>query len=92
MTLITVEAIATVTSEGTLTVRVPRDISPGEHRVVLVLEQPQLNEEASRTFVEPTEPSDATERRLLDLPVIHVAEWPEGLSLRREDMYDDWGR
>ncbi|MGB5235671.1 MAG: hypothetical protein WBN85_10935 [Candidatus Macondimonas sp.] len=28
----------------------------------------------------------------LDFPVISVGWWPEGLSLRREDMYGDDGR
>lgn len=28
----------------------------------------------------------------LDLPLLPVESWPEDLSLRREDMYDDWGR
>lgn len=28
----------------------------------------------------------------LDLPMLPVESWPENLSLRREDMYDDWGR
>ncbi|MEW6169693.1 MAG: hypothetical protein AB1651_18700 [Pseudomonadota bacterium] len=28
----------------------------------------------------------------LDFPVDHVNQWPEGLSLRREDMYGDDGR
>jgi len=27
-----------------------------------------------------------------DFPVISVGRWPEGLSLRREDMYGDDGR
>ncbi len=25
-------------------------------------------------------------------PVDRYGPWPEGLSLRREDMYDEWGR
>ena len=27
-----------------------------------------------------------------DSPVIQAGSWPEDLSLRREDMYDEWGR
>jgi len=27
-----------------------------------------------------------------DFPVVSVGPWPEGLSLRREDIYDDDGR
>jgi hypothetical protein len=34
----------------------------------------------------------ATHRDLLDFPVDNLGPWPEGLSLRREDMYGDDGR
>jgi hypothetical protein len=34
----------------------------------------------------------ATDKEPLDFPVISVGKWPEGLSLRREDMYGDDGR
>jgi hypothetical protein len=73
----TIETTATVSSEGTLTARVPPDIPPGEHRVVLVIEE-QLR---------PVEP-----RPSLDFPVDDWGTWPESLSLSREDMYGDWGR
>ena len=33
-----------------------------------------------------------TGREALDFPVDDLGPWPEGLSLRREDMYDDDGR
>jgi hypothetical protein len=31
-------------------------------------------------------------KETLNFPVISIGEWPEDLSLRREDMYDDDGR
>ena len=31
-------------------------------------------------------------RKPLNFPVISVGQWPEGLSLRRDDMYGDDGR
>ncbi len=34
----------------------------------------------------------AADNKPLDFPVDHLGKWPEGLSLRREDMYDDDGR
>ena len=34
----------------------------------------------------------ATDLTLDDLPVHDLGPWPEGLSLRREDMYGDDGR
>ena len=37
-------------------------------------------------------PKAATGREPLDFPVDDLGPWPEGLSLRREDMYGDDGR
>lgn len=38
------------------------------------------------------QPPRSAAREPLDFPVISVGEWPEDLSLRREDMYGDDGR
>lgn len=73
----TIETTATVTPDGTLVARVPSDIAPGEHQVVLVI---------AERIEEPGE------RPPLDLPVHDFGPWPADLPLRREDMYDDWGR
>ena len=73
----TIETTATVSAGGTLTVQVPPDIRPGDHRVVLVIEE---------------EPAGEGEAYPFDFPVDDWGPWPEGLSLRREDMYGDWGR
>jgi hypothetical protein len=73
----TIETTATVSADGTLTAPVPPDIPPGEHRVVLVIEE---------------EPTREAEAHPFDFPVVNWDPWPEGLSLRREDMYGDWGR
>jgi len=73
----TIQAIATVNDDGELTLRIPKDIAPGRHKVVLVIDE---------------EPVQAQDRVLADFPVIDIGPWPEGLSLRREDMYDDDGR
>jgi hypothetical protein len=73
----TIETTATVSAEGTLIVRLPPDIPPGEHRVVLVIEE---------------EPSGAEKVHPFDFSVDDWGPWPEGLSLRRKDIYGDWGR
>jgi hypothetical protein len=75
----TIETTATVNEDGTLVVAVPPDVRPGRHRVVVVIEETN-----GRTATE--------ERPPFDFPVHDSGPWPEGLSLRREDMYDDWGR
>ena len=73
----TIETTALVTNDGKVSVQVPSDIPQGEYRVVLVIEDRPVNKE---------------KRPPLDFPVMSVGAWPENLSLRREDMYDDWGR
>ena len=55
----------------------PPDIAPGEHRIVIVVE-----EEGSKASLDP----------LQGLPTVHAAQWLAGISLRREDMYGDDGR
>ncbi len=73
----TITTTATVTPDRLLTVQVPPDVAPGEHEVVIVIDET---------------PAQTQERGLQDFPVISVGPWPAHLSLRREDMYDDWGR
>ena len=72
----TIETILTVGADGKASLQLPPEIPPGEHRAVLVIEEQPATKE----------------RPPLDFPVIDVGAWPEDLSLRREDMYDDWGR
>jgi hypothetical protein len=72
-----IETTATVTEDGRLTVQVPPDIPSGEHDVVIVL--------GPRVGL-------PHERLPLNFPVHDSGPWPADLSLRREDMYDDWGR
>lgn len=74
----TLELIGQVERDGRLIVQLPSDILPGEHQIVLVIDERRLT------------PSEA--RALDDFPVDDYGPWPEGLSLRREDMYGKWGR
>ena len=73
----TIELTATVGPDRTLTIQLPPDVTPGEHRVVVVIEE----------TITPRAPRPA-----LNFPVHDVGPWPENLSLRREDMYGDDGR
>jgi hypothetical protein len=76
----TVETTASVTPQQTmsLTVRLPGDVLPGDHRVVVVIDE--------RVAAQP-KPG-----RLEDWPRHDVGPWPDGLSLRREELYGDFGR
>lgn len=77
----TIETIPTVTADGKITLLLPPDIPPGEHQVVVIIDEKPLQLEILKE-----------KPPLLDFPVIHVDSWSENLSLRREDMYGDDGR
>ena len=57
----------------------PADVPPGEHEVTITLAPPPRGR--------PDDPFDVDA-----LPTHDLGRWPEGLSLRREDMYDKDGR
>lgn len=46
--MLTIETVATVTQEGTITAKVPGFVPQGEHRVVIVVEESSLEPTASR--------------------------------------------
>ena len=73
----TIETNATVTTDGRLIAKIPPNILPGEHRVVVVIDE---------------QPLTMKKRPSLDFPVDNYGPWPSTLSLRREDMYGDGGR
>lgn len=73
----TFETTANVSEDGTLTISLPPDVAPGPHRVVVVIDEAHRKEQ---------------DTDLADFPVRDYGPWPENLSLRREDMYDEWGR
>lgn len=56
----TIETIATVTDDNRLIAKVTPDISPGEHKVVLVIDE---------------QPTEARMRPVADFPVIGVGAW-----------------
>ena len=58
----------------------PPELPPGEHEVTITL-VPSLERE-----------TPAKKFRIEDLPKHDVGPWPERLSLRREDIYDENGR
>ena len=63
--------------DGKITIPVPPDLPPGEHNVLVVIDEA---------------PSVNGVKAFGDFPVIHAGSWPADLSLRREDMYGEWGR
>jgi len=46
--MLTIETVATVSQEGTITAKVPGYLAQGEHRVVIVVDESPLRETSSR--------------------------------------------
>lgn len=78
----TIETTAIVTADGRVTLQLPADIPAGEHQIVLVIDERSVPEKSVTKEKRPP----------LNFPVHDFGSWPADLSLRREDMYDDWGR
>jgi hypothetical protein len=74
----TIQTQAMVTDDRTVTLQLPEEIAPGLHTLIVVIDE-RVAQPASGLSLE-------------DFPVIDVGPWPEGLSLRREEMYGDDGR
>ncbi len=70
----TIETIAIVTDSGLLTVRVPPDIVPGEHKIVLVIDE------------NPSVKKKHLPLKFSDYPVGLTS---DNFTFRREDLYED---
>jgi hypothetical protein len=78
--MITVEAISQVAEDQTLRIELPKSVTPGPHRVVVVIEEAPVG--LSRR--QPVAPLHLTKLRL--------EAWPKDSTFRREDIYGDSGR
>jgi hypothetical protein len=78
--MITVEAISEVAPDQTLKIELPKSVTPGPHRVVVVIEENHLD----ATRHKPAGP--------LRLTKLHLSAWPEDSTFRREEIYGDTGR
>ena len=70
-----IETTAIITDEGTLTVQVPPDITPGDHHIVVIIDE------------QPTVQAPRPPLQFAAYPVGLTA--PER-KLRREELYDDY--
>jgi hypothetical protein len=73
----TIETTAVIEADGKLILQLPPDVPAGQHHIVLVIDD--------RPPIQPI-------RSPLNFPVDDYGPWPVNLSLRREDLYDDFGR
>jgi hypothetical protein len=69
-----------VDADHAITGVAPPDVPPGEHEITITVPPRTKRQPAKK-------PCDEN-----DLPEHDLGPWPEGLSLRREDIYDDDGR
>ncbi len=69
-----IETTAIITDEGTLTVQVPPDIAPGDHHIVVIIDE------------QPTVQAPRPPLQFAAYPVGLIA--PER-TFRREELYDD---
>jgi hypothetical protein len=72
----TLQLTATITADRELKIQLPPDISAGDYQIVLVLEEQPTQEQ----------------RKPFQFPVDDYGPLLTELSLRREDMYGDFGR
>lgn len=72
----TIETVITVLPDGSIQIPRRPDLTPGNHRAVLVVD----------------EPVPSTAGTPLKLKMLNLAAWPPDSTYRREDLYDDTGR
>ncbi len=69
-----------VDPDHTITGVAPLDVPPGEHEITITVAPRRAHQPVKKPL------------NVNDLPEHDLGPWPEGLSLRREDMYGDDGR
>jgi hypothetical protein len=69
-----------------LVLAMPPEVPPGLYDIVLVLNEYRTTHEAQ------INPLPVDEQITLELPVHDIGPWPSDLTLRREDLYDEWSR
>ena len=78
--MITVETISEVAPDQTLKIELPKSVTPGPHRVVVVIEESHLNTVQRKPVGS------------LKLTKLHLPAWPDNSTFCREDLYGDTGR
>ena len=72
-----IQTMATISNDGKLIAQLPLDIPPGQHKVVVVLDDAARQ----RTLASASE-----------LKVLKWNSWPHNCTFRREEFYGDEGR
>lgn len=69
-----------VNLDHTISGTAPAEVPPGEHEITISMTPTPPRRSARKPF------------DVNALPVVDLGPWPDGISLRREDLYDDDGR
>lgn len=77
--MITIDTVANITGDQMVKIPLPSPISPGPHRVVMVIDEAAAGPRAA-----PNGP--------LGLRLLQMAGWPQDSTFRREEIYGDDGR
>ena len=78
----TIECVTTVDSGHRLTLQLPEDIAPGEHRIRLTIVETALDNQADAPQGMPAAP----------FPTYDLGPWPEGFTVSREQIKERFDR
>lgn len=99
-----IETLATLAEDGTLTAKIPPLIAPGEHQVVIVIDEsrsramlqeqlqqapPKIDGLVTADGVEAKAEQQSSAREPLRFSAYPVGLVAEDFTFRREDLYDD---
>ncbi len=97
-----IETLATLSSDGTLTAKITTDIPPGYHRVIIVIDERSALHDRLRSdrFIAPEISEDERLEKESDYHKVGVREplhfsayqvgpISDDFTFRREDLYDD---
>ena len=69
-----------VGADQTITGVAPPQVPPGDHAITITVATDLVRQRPHKPF------------NISKLPVVDLGPWPEGISLRRADLYDDDAR
>lgn len=75
-----VRARIRVAADHTISGVAPSDVPPGEHEIAIRVRPRPASQPPRKLF------------DVNDLPTVDLGPWPDGISLRREEIYGDDGR
>lgn len=90
-----IETLATLSADGTLTAKIPTDIPPGDHQVIIVIDERsalRIDRFAADEISERIEENDHHQvevREPLRFSAYQVGLISDDFTFRREDLYDD---